>query len=108
MRWRPNGWARTWCCSASALDPEHDTVEHLREYGGRYHARPGNWHITRPVNPGALPELLHTFGITVIPDGMGGFKHNAAVHVVDRQGRLARIVDYDDPAAALSAVKDLL
>lgn len=91
-----------------SFDPEHDTVARLREYAGRYHARAKDWHITRTVVPAALPDLLHAFGITVIPNGLGGFKHNAAVHVVDRQGRLARIVDYDDPKAALDAVRELL
>jgi len=29
----------------------------------------------------------------VIPDGLGGYTHNAAIHVVDPQGRLIEIVD---------------
>jgi len=91
-----------------SFDPEHDTVKTLKEYGARYDALPGNWHISRVVHSTALPKLLHTFGITVIPNGMGGFKHNAAIHVIDKQGRLARIVGYDDPKAAIAAVEDLL
>lgn len=91
-----------------SFDPKHDTVKRLGEYGARYHARADNWHIARVVDPDRLSALLQAFGITVIPNGMGGFKHNAAVHVVDRQGRLARIVDYDDPKAARAAVRNLL
>ena len=45
--------------------------------------------------------LLDAFGIVVLPAPMGEFQHNAAFHLIDRQGRLARITDFDNPAQAL-------
>ena len=33
----------------------------------------------------------------MIPDGLGGYTHNAAIHVVDPQGRLIEIVDWANP-----------
>ena len=45
------------------------------------------------------PQILRSFGIVVIPDGRGDFQHNAAVHVVNGDGRLARVLDLSaDPA----------
>ena len=91
-----------------SFDPEHDTPRNLSVYGDRYAAQSGSWVIARVKDDSQLDALLETFGITVIPDGQGGYQHNAAVHVVDRQGRLARILDFDDPDAAMKAVQELL
>jgi protein SCO1/2 len=51
------------------------------------------------------PRQLHSgvfgrFQVVVIPDGMGGFEHNAALLVVDGRSRLVRIFDYADTALA--------
>jgi protein SCO1 len=49
--------------------------------------------------------LLKAFGVTVIPDGAGGFVHNAALHVVDRQGRLIAIFDIGEELQVFAAVR---
>jgi protein SCO1/2 len=46
---------------------------------------------------------MQSFGVVVIPDGMGGFIHNSAVYLVDARGRLARILDPDSPPQLLAA-----
>lgn len=89
-----------------SFDPR-DTPERLAQYAGRFGAGEA-WHLVRPVDPAQLPAVLQAFGITVIPDGFGGFEHNAAIHIVDRDGRLARIVDFDNPAAAATTLETLL
>lgn len=79
------------------FDPR-DTPEHLRAYASRYHADGRDWRFARVHDARELSSLLGAFGITVIPDGRGDFQHNAAVHVVDAEGRLARVLDIDvDP-----------
>jgi protein SCO1/2 len=40
----------------------------------------------------------------VLPDGAGGFVHNAAIYLVDPHGRLARIYE---PDAAEGAIAEL-
>ena len=62
------------------------------------------WRVARVDDPANLPTLLRTFEVTVIPDAYGGFEHNAALLIVDRRARLARIVDHTPPEAALEAV----
>lgn len=90
-----------------SFDPERDTPERLRAYGRRFDAGQA-WRLARVRDPAELPAVLEAFGITVIPDGFGGYEHNAAVHIVDRAGRLSRIVDFDDPSAARQAIEALL
>jgi protein SCO1/2 len=70
-----------------------DTPARLRAYASHYQADGRSWRFARVPNARDLDALLGTFGITVIGDGRGGFQHNAAIHVVDDRGRLARVLD---------------
>jgi protein SCO1/2 len=85
-----------------------DTPVRLREYAARYHGDGQTWRFARVKHPGDLGRLLQAFGIVVIPDATGGFQHNAAVHVLDAQGRLARVLDIDaqptEVARAVTAI----
>jgi protein SCO1/2 len=74
-----------------SFDPEHDTPEALRAYGEAYGADMRLWSLARVHDGAELKRLLTIFGIVVIQDELGGFTHNTAIHLVDRNGRLARI-----------------
>jgi protein SCO1 len=87
-----------------SFDPAHDTPRALASYLQRAHSRGAGWIAARPVDSGGLDELERTFGITVIPDGRGGYTHNAAIHVVDPRGRLVEIVDPGQSGAALRRI----
>lgn len=80
------------------FDPENDDSEALRLYADRYGAAAPRWRIAAPSDKRGLAALLQSFGVVVIPDGMGGFIHNSAIYVVDGRGRLVRILDPDAPA----------
>lgn len=86
-----------------SFDPRDGTDE-LQEYGSRYDADPQHWRIARVENKAELSQLLETFGITVIPDRWGNFEHNAAVHFVNRQGYLDKIVDHDPASISMEAL----
>lgn len=90
-----------------SFDRENDDRDSLQRYGERYGAVAPRWRVATAADATGLTQLLDTFGVVVIPDGMGGFVHNSAVYVVDARGRLARILDADLPprlaAAALHA-----
>lgn len=87
-----------------SFDPDYDTPEALRAYGEAYGADMRLWSLARVTDRAELERLLRAFGIVVIPDEFGGFTHNAAIHLVDRDSRLARIYDQDDVEAALQGV----
>lgn len=78
-----------------SFDPLHDDPPSLKAYGDRYDADGNRWRVARVNDQAELAELLKAFGIVVIDDGMGGFEHNAAIHLLGRDGRLRQISDLD-------------
>lgn len=77
------------------FDPGRDGPRELRAWRARYSSDRAGWDLGRPA-PGELENWLAAFGVVVIRDGVGGFVHNAAVHVVGPDRRLAAILDFDD------------
>lgn len=82
------------------FDPR-DGTDALREYAQHHQADGRGWRLARVRDSAQLPLLLGAFGVVVIGDGAGEFQHNAALHVIDRRGRLARLLDPDAPPAAV-------
>jgi protein SCO1/2 len=90
-----------------SFDPAHDTAAVIHEYGQSLGAKADVWTILQPLDPGALRRTLEAFGVVATPAPQGQFVHNAAFHVIDRSGRLARIIDISQPDAALDAARRL-
>lgn len=87
-----------------SFDPAHDTPEELAGYLQRFHTPSSEWIAARPVDQVGLERLEGRFGIKVIPDAMGGYTHNAAIHLVDPHGRLVDIFDMGNPELVATAV----
>lgn len=83
-----------------SFDPVYDGPEQLRAYQRRSGDLGAGWIAARPADAADLDALMHVFGVTAIPDGLGGYVHNAAIAVVDPQGRLVAIADWDAPGDA--------
>ena len=83
-----------------SFDPAHDGPAQLAGYQRRSGDREAGWLAVRPANASGLDALTHVFGVTAIPDGLGGYVHNAAIAVVDPRGRLIAITDWDAPHEA--------
>jgi protein SCO1 len=75
-----------------SFDPADDR-EALALYADRFGARPPRWRIAKADGASGLAMLLQTFGVTVTPDGIGGFVHDGTIYLVDESGRLARFFD---------------
>ncbi|CAM5540799.1 SCO family protein [Rhodanobacter lindaniclasticus] len=88
-----------------SFDPAHDTPAELAAYQQRFRGRGHGWIAARPVDHDGLRQLLRTFGVTVVPDTMGGYVHNAAILMIDPHGRLVRIFDTGNPPAVARAVR---
>ncbi|HKJ70434.1 MAG TPA: SCO family protein [Gammaproteobacteria bacterium] len=86
-----------------SFDPAHDDPDRLRAYGGHYGADPASWWVARPRS--GLEKVLKRLGVVVLPDGHGGFSHNAAFYLIDRDGRLVAIIDDARPARVVQAVE---
>ena len=61
----------------------------------------------RPADKAQVSRLLSSYQVVVVPDGRGDFEHNAALLVVDQQGRLVRIFDPAEQQLALDYARDL-
>jgi protein SCO1 len=85
-----------------SFDPARDGPRELSAYGARFGAIPPRWRVAVPATAEGLRTLLKTFGVVIIPDGFGGFTHNGGIYLIDRQGRLVRILDPDEPPTLLA------
>ncbi len=84
-----------------SFDRAHDSPAALAGYARRHGADPATWLVAVPGSDAALERLLAEAGVVVIGDGMGGYAHNAAIHVVVPPGRLVRVFAMDRHREAL-------
>ena len=90
-----------------SFDPERDSPAELRAYRARHSTTAAGWALGVPVR-GELRAWLDAFGVVVIPDGLGGYTHNAAVHVVGPGRNLIAIVDAGDVDAIVQATRNAI
>lgn len=90
-----------------SFDVNHDSPAVLTAFGESQLADPQRWKFIVPAKPVDLQLLLKSFGVVVIPDGFGGYEHNAGLLVIDRSGRLVRIFDPTDVDRAITTARRL-
>jgi protein SCO1/2 len=90
-----------------SFDAAHDAPAVLGKYAENLHADPRVWRFVRAARAADAQPLLDLYQVTVIPDGLGGYEHNAALLVVDAAGRLVRVFDYVELDAALAYARFL-
>lgn len=90
-----------------SFDPR-DTAQDLAHYAQRMRAEAAVWQFAAVPDAGQRRALLEQVGIVVLPAELGEFQHNAAFHVVTRDGRMRRVVDYEQPDQALRAALEVL
>ena len=88
-----------------SFDPVWDTPARLGPYADMMRADPAIWRIATVADSRALPAVLQAFGVRVIEDGVNGYVHNAALHVVDPDGRLVAILPFDAIGEALDVAE---
>ena len=91
-----------------SFDPLHDGPDQLAAFKKNQEPQPTPWRLVRPVHQADRTQLLAIAGVVVIPDGLGGFEHNAALHIVDKACRIHELVDMEDMDHAKRAVEALL
>ncbi|MEC5186555.1 protein SCO1/2 [Geobacillus thermodenitrificans] len=91
-----------------SFDSQNDTPEMLMHHAHHYGADGVTWRMARVPNERELQRLLNMMGVIVIPDGKGGYEHNAAFYLLDKKKRLVRIFDYNNPQAVIAELNHLL
>jgi protein SCO1/2 len=90
-----------------SFDPAHDDPPALANYAARMNADPSLWRFVRVPVASESSRLLGAFQIVVVARGSGDYEHNAALLVVDPQGRLRRVFDYAEQQLALDYARSL-
>ncbi|AGT31999.1 hypothetical protein M493_08620 [Geobacillus genomosp. 3] len=91
-----------------SFDNKRDTPEMLQHHAHHYGADGVTWRMARVPDDGELKQLLNALGVIVIPDGRGGYEHNAAFYLINEQGRIVRIFDYNNPEMVSAELVRLL
>jgi protein SCO1/2 len=91
-----------------SFDPQHDIPAALASYRDRHRGDPAAWILGRPQNAADLRRLLDAFGVVAIRDELGGYAHNAAVHVLSPERRLVAIYDPADTDGIVVGVRSML
>lgn len=91
-----------------SFDPTRDDPATLDKYKDYFKSDGETWRMARITNKAELDSLLKRFGVIVIPDGFGNFTHNSAFYLVDKEGRLAQVMDYKKTDEAARKVVSIL
>lgn len=91
-----------------SFDPERDTPEILDRYRTYFGSDGEKWRMARIKDEKELKQMLDEFGVIVIPDGEGDFTHNVAFYLVDREGYLQDVIDFEDIDGAKEKVLSAL
>ncbi len=86
-----------------SFDPA-DGPRRLGWFANRHGAEAPHWRVAGVEDPKARAALLERAGVVVIPDGAGGFVHNAGLYLIDGKGRLSRVFDPEDTNGVLDAL----
>ena len=90
-----------------SFDAEHDDPASLREYAREHRIDPALWTLAMPGTAADTQALMRSLEVIAIPDGLGGFVHNGAIHLLDASGRLRGLYEFDQWPQALEAAKQL-
>jgi protein SCO1/2 len=69
------------------LDPEHDTLEMLKQYAEAYEADPAGWSFLTGA-PAAVRDVVRRYGVYAAKTADGGIDHTNLVSIVDPRGML--------------------
>jgi protein SCO1/2 len=89
------------------FDPGRDDAGVLAGYAAGLRANRDVWRFARTADAAENQALLDRFQVMVIPDGLGGYEHNAALLVMDPEGRLVRVFDYSEFEVAIAFARSL-
>lgn len=90
-----------------SFDPRDD-AHALHHYGHHYQVDHVTWRFGSLLDDTQLEDMLRTFEVTVLPNETGGFDHNAAILLIDRDSKIIRIFNYDDIDGVLQTVTSML
>jgi protein SCO1 len=85
-----------------SFDAARDGPGELAAYERRHGADDAVWRVTAPADATEQHALLRALGVVAVPDGWGGYVHNASLHLIDARGQLHAIYDHSEWPRALA------
>lgn len=90
-----------------SFDQQHDDAASLRAYAREHAIDPSLWTLAIPASAADTRRLMRSLDVVAIPDGLGGYVHNGAIHLIDASGQLRGLYEFDQWPEALAAAKRL-
>ena len=90
-----------------SFDTVRDTPPHLEHHRELFQADGIHWRMARVPDQQELDLLLDQSGVIVIPVG-NEFEHNAAYYLINPEGQLIKIFDYNSPNQVVNELKQIL
>lgn len=91
-----------------SFDPERDTPEVLDRYRKYFETDADNWRMARVNDRAELDTLMDNLGVIAIPDGDGDFAHNVAFYLINPDGYLTDVMDFEEIDFATDKVLKVL
>ncbi|HEY9280079.1 MAG TPA: SCO family protein [Eoetvoesiella sp.] len=85
-----------------SFDPFNDTPAALAKHARSLGADASLWRSATVARSSDLESMLNLFDIVIIPDGLGGYSHNAALFRINEEGKLVKAYDVDRADLALA------
>ncbi|WP_010283399.1 SCO family protein [Bacillus timonensis] len=80
-----------------SFDPEYDSPSVLHAYSDHFGADGERWKMATIQDEKELQDVLDALEVVVIPNEYGGYEHNSAFYVINPEGQLTNVFDYQTP-----------
>ncbi|MBA3663113.1 MAG: SCO family protein [Bacteroidetes bacterium] len=92
-----------------SVNPMHDTVEVLKNYGETYHAKKNKWHFLTGNKKQIYDLAKNSYLVNALEDDGSdeGFLHSELFLLIDTQGRIRGMYDGTDNAAITKLISDI-
>nr|WP_304213177.1 SCO family protein [Fredinandcohnia onubensis] len=91
-----------------SFDPENDSPTVLKSYSNYFGADGEHWKMATIQDEKELQNVLDALEVVVIPNEYGGYEHNSAFYVINPEGKLTNIFDYQAPQVVVEYMDSIL
>lgn len=78
-----------------SFDFDRDGAEQIEKYASKFKAEKPYWYVVRASSQVELDRLLEAYEVIIVSDGSGGYDHDSAIHVLNQENALYKIIDFD-------------
>src|SRR5690606_3709033 len=91
-----------------SFDPKNDSPTVLQAYSEHFGADGDRWKMATIQDEQELQNVLEALKVIVIPNEYGGYEHNSAFYLINPEGKLTNIFDYQTPQTVVDFLDTFL